>query len=379
MAVPAEILQVGVSSLLNHHHEKDYRGPYLLLDGEVMREKAARFFSAMPRVRPHFAVKSNPDKRILGLLHENSVGFEIASRAELEDLLSIGVDAAQVFYSNPIKGRDHLAYAIEQGVEWFVCDSLEEMEKILALKSDARLYLRVRTSNSGSNWPLAGKFGAADEQIDEFINLAVSRNADLCGVTFHVGSQCTRISSWVDGIKKAKAVLAKMQQAGLRPALLNIGGGFPVALQEPVPTIEQIGQAVNRELEDLADHIRVIAEPGRYLVSDAGYFICRVIGTATRDGKPWAYLDAGFYSGLMELTDSFGYRVFSSREGALTEWTLAGPTCDSVDVCCRQQKLPVNLREGDFLFIEHAGAYSVSCATAFNGFDLPYLRLIDSN
>ena len=377
MAVPANLLQSQPGDLLSMQHDpQTYQGPYLLLDSRIIREKADRFFAAMPRVKPHFAVKSNPDIRILALLHESSVGFEIASRAELQDLLAIGVQAADVFYSNPIKARDHLQFAIDSGVKWFACDSAEEMEKILELKPDAHLYLRIRTSNSGANWPLAGKFGADERQVEELIALAVARRADLCGVTFHVGSQCTLIGSWVEGVAAAKRVFGKMQEAGLRPALLNIGGGFPVTLNEPVPTIEQIGKAVNRELADLPEDIRIIAEPGRYLVSDAGYFVCRVIGTATRDGKRWAYLDAGYYSGLMELTDSFGYRVFSSSQGVQTEWTLAGPTCDSVDVCSRRQKLPANLREGDFLFIEHAGAYSTSCATAFNGFDMPYLRLI---
>ncbi len=377
MAVPIDLMHQQLSNLLFMQHQPEtYQGPYLLLDRRVIREKAKRFLSAMPRVKPHFAVKSNPDIRILGLLRESSVGFEIASKAELQDLLDIGVQAADVLYSNPIKARDHLQFAIEKGVEWFVCDSVEEMQKILQLKSDARLYLRIQTNNSGANWPLTGKFGADDDQVDALIKLAVASSANLCGVTFHVGSQCTRINSWVDGIRSAKMVFEKMETSGLKPALLNIGGGFPVALNEPIPSIEQIGQAINRQLLDLPESIRVVAEPGRYLVSDAGYFVCRVIGTTRREGKRWAYLDAGYYSGLMELTDNFGYRVFSSTQGPLREWTLAGPTCDSVDVCTRRQKLPADLREGDFLFIEHAGAYTTSCATAFNGFDKPYLRLI---
>ena len=84
-----------------------------------------------------------------------------------------------------------------------------------------------------------------------------------------------------------------MRLAGLTPRLLNLGGGYPVRHVKPIPAIEKIAEVVNHGLRDLPQDVRVMAEPGRFLVSDAGYFVCRVVGTATRAGKRWMYLGRG--------------------------------------------------------------------------------------
>src|SRR3990170_1975898 len=132
-----------------------YDRPFLILDTQIVREKTRRFVAAMPRVRPHYAVKANPDPRVLRVLIEEGAGFEIASTAELDLLRSLKVPPAEVFYSNPMKSREWIRYAAERGVEWFVVDSEEELRKIHSIKPDAKLYLRVDTPNIGSDWPLA--------------------------------------------------------------------------------------------------------------------------------------------------------------------------------------------------------------------------------
>src|SRR5690348_15904152 len=120
-----------------------YTRPFLILDTAIVRAKARRFRAAMPRVRPHYAVKANPDRRVLKVLVQEGVGFEIASIAELDLLLSLGVPAAEVFYSNPVKSRESIAYAAAKGVEWFVIDSVEELRRVRETKADAKLYLRI--------------------------------------------------------------------------------------------------------------------------------------------------------------------------------------------------------------------------------------------
>src|SRR5712675_253709 len=107
-----------------------YTRPFLIVDTAIVRGKARRFRAAMPRVRPHYAVKANPDRRVLKVLAQEGCGFEIASIAELDLLLSLGVPAAEVFFSNPIKSRESIAYAASKGVEWFVADSTDEVRKV---------------------------------------------------------------------------------------------------------------------------------------------------------------------------------------------------------------------------------------------------------
>lgn len=348
-----------------------YQRPFLVVDSEIIRNKARRFKAAMPKVRPHYAVKANPHPQVLKTLIDEGVGFEIASIAELDLLLSLNVPAAEIFYSNPMKSRQYLEYAAAHGVEWYVIDSVEELRKIVSIKADAKLYLRIDTPNLGSDWPLSGKFGAHSSEITEIISVAALLKADLAGVTFHVGSQCLNADNWRVGIERAKRVFSAMRLAGLSPRLLNIGGGYPVRHVKPMPAIEKIAEVVNAGLADLPPHVQVIAEPGRYLVSDAGYFVCRVVGTATRAGKRWMYWDAGVFGGVIETTEGLHYQIKTDRSGPLVPWSVAGPTCDSVDVMMRDQLLPGDLVEGDFIYLRNAGAYTTAYASQFNGFPLP--------
>ncbi len=355
-----------------------YTRPFLIVDTAIVRTKLQRFRAAMPRVRPHYAVKANPDRRVLRSLAQEGAGFEIASVAELDLLLALGVNAADVFYSNPIKSRDSIAYAAGKGVEWFVIDTVEELHRVFSIKPDAKQYLRIATPNIGSDWPLSGKFGAGAAEIRDAIAAAASRGVDLAGITFHVGSQCRNPENWRVGIEKARILFDVMAKAGLRPRMLDIGGGFPVRHVKPIPSIEVIGEVVNLALQAFSPDAQVIAEPGRYLTSDAGYFVCRVLGTATRGGKRWMHWDAGMFGGVIETTEGLKYRIRSDRSGPDVAWTVAGPTCDSVDVVMRDEMLPSDLQEGDFIYIKNAGAYTTAYASQFNGFPLPEVRVIDS-
>ncbi|HET6491866.1 MAG TPA: type III PLP-dependent enzyme [Burkholderiales bacterium] len=356
--------------------QQGYAKPFLLVDTSIVRTKARRFKAAMPRVQPHYAVKANPDPRVLKTLIEEGVGFEIASIAELDILLGLGVPAAEIYYSNPMKSRVYLEYAAAKGVEWYVLDSVEELRKIVSVKPDAKLYVRIEAPNVGSDWPLAGKFGIKSTEVDGIIAEAVALRADLAGVTFHVGSQCRNPENWRVGIQHAKRVFRKMRLAGLTPRLLNIGGGYPVRHVKPIPSIERIAEVVNHAIRDIPPSVRVMAEPGRFMVSDAGYFVCRVVGTATRNGKRWMYWDAGVFGGVIETTEGLRYDILTDRSGKPIPWCIAGPTCDSVDVCMRDEMFPEDMQEGDFIYIANAGAYTTAYASNFNGFPLPEVQVI---
>ncbi|MEO7320684.1 MAG: type III PLP-dependent enzyme [Nitrosospira sp.] len=351
--------------------KEGYTKPFLLVDSNLIRNKARRFKATMPLVHPHYAVKANPDPRVLRTMIEEGVGFEIASISELDLLLSLGVPAAEVYYSNPMKARAYLEYAASKGVEWYVLDSIEELRKIVSVKPDAKMYLRIDTPNIGSDWPLAGKFGTHASEIQAIINEATKLKADLAGVTFHVGSQCRNPQNWRVGIERAKKVFADMRRVGLTPRLLNIGGGYPVRHVKPIPSIEVIGEVINTAIADLPKDIRIMAEPGRYLVSDTAYFVCRVVGTATRNGKRWMYWDAGMFGGVIEVTEGLRYEILSDRTGHSIPWSIAGPTCDSVDILMHDEMLPADIEEGDFIYLPNAGAYTTAYASNFNGFPLP--------
>ena len=355
-----------------------YSRPFLILDNAIVRDKVRRFRAAMPRVRPHYAVKANPDRRVLKALMQEGCSFEIASTAELDLLLSLGVNPAEVFYSNPVRSRQAVAYAAAKGVEWYVVDSVDELRRVHEIKADAKTYLRIATPNIGSDWPLSGKFGAGAGETREIILTAAKLGADVAGVTFHAGSQCRNPENWRVGIEKARTLFDAMAKAGLKPRMLDIGGGFPVRHVKPIPSIEVIGEVVNEALKAFPPEVQVTAEPGRYMVSDAGYFVCRVMGTTTRAGKRWMHWDAGLFGGVIETTEGLKYKIRSDRSGPDVPWHVAGPTCDSVDVILRDEPLPSDLQEGDFVYIRNAGAYTTAYASEFNGFPLPEVRIFES-
>ena len=383
--------QIELESLFDSHVEVSLdvarvnellRGGYdqsvLILDLDIVRQKYHRFQSAMPGITPHYAVKANPDMRVLQALKSEGCQFEIASIKELDLLLSIGVDASTIQYSNPVKPSSFIQYAAAKGVRWFVLDSEEELVKIHALVPDAKLYLRFDTSNIGSDWPLSGKFGVKPRDIDSILDVAVEIGADLCGLTFHVGSQCRNIENWNQAIETSKRIFQSMQAKGLKPELLNVGGGYPVRLTKPIPSIEYIGSAIKDALDGIGAEVRVTAEPGRYMVSDAAYFVCQVIGTATKGDERWMYLDAGIFGGLMECTQGIQYQIeVNNKSGNEVPWYVAGPSCDSVDVLSREQMLPATTIEGDLLYFPNAGAYTTVYANEFNGFPLPKVLVIN--
>ncbi len=357
-----------------------YTHPFLLLDTDVVRARARRFGSAMPRVRPHYAVKANSHPAVLKALRDEGIAFEIASAGELDVLSALGVSARDVLYSNPFKPREHIAHAVRLGVEWFVVDTSEELRKVVDIAPGAKLCLRIEVPNADSDWPLAGKFGASPAAAREIAALATALRADLAGVSFHVGSQCTNAESWRLGIERAKETLVMLRAQGLRPRLLDIGGGFPVRYARPIPDLGAIGAIVNRSLADVSPEIAVIAEPGRILVADAACFVCRVIGTTTRGARRWMYWDAGVHGGIIETArGGLAYDIHTDREGALVPWTIAGPTCDAADVLAGEYLLPEDVREGDFVYLPNTGAYTSARASTFNGFPLPEVRLIGAD
>ena len=137
-----------VKQFLSKH---GYKRSVLLVDLDIVRAKTRRFRAALPRVQPHFAVKANPDPRVLKALIQEGSRFEIASIAELDLLMSLNVKPAEVFYSNPMKSRAYLEYAASKGVEWYVVDS----EEVVSISTSRPPVSEARSRKNG------GRAGAA--------------------------------------------------------------------------------------------------------------------------------------------------------------------------------------------------------------------------
>ncbi len=358
------------------HIEAHYHGPTLSVDLSVITRQVESFTQALPGVCPHYAVKASPHPAVLRHLKHLGVKFEIASEGELELLKRIQVAGQQIIFSNPIKTPSSIRAAAAYGVRWFAVDCLEELKSLEKHAPLGYYELRLATDGQGSVWPLSTKFGATDDHLSPLLEYAANNQLNLCGITFHVGSQCTDGGSWVTAIESAQQVLQHMSEQGLRPHLLNIGGGFPCQVDPSTPSIEDLAKTIRPALERLPPSLQLVAEPGRYLIASAGTLQCQVINTTHRHGYPWAYLDCGYYNGLIEMSSEFGFRLQSQRKGKSEDWVIAGPTCDSMDTFAPHYQLPSDTQAGDLLKISHVGAYSNACACDFNGFQVPKIEVI---
>jgi ornithine decarboxylase len=162
------------------------------------------------------------------------------------------------------------------------------------------------------------------------------------------------------------------QKAGVRLDTLDIGGGFPVVYRTEMPKLEDFCRVVSRGLSQMFPAgVRIIAEPGRCISGDSMTLVVSVIGRSIRNGIPWYYIDDGLYGAFSgKLFDHCDYELIPQRSGPVRECVVAGPTCDSIDIVCRDQMLP-DLQIGDLLIVPSMGAYTKASATSFNGFQPP--------
>ena len=163
--------------------------PYLLVDLDKVRSKYRSLKSALPEADIFYAMKANPGARIIATLLDEGCGVEVTSPAELAITLELGTHPAQIISSNPIKEPRFLSALHANGVRRMVFDSCVEVDKIARFAPHSQVYLRIKTDNSGSDWPLSYKFGVDVAEAPELLHYAAARGLIPYGLTFHVGSQ----------------------------------------------------------------------------------------------------------------------------------------------------------------------------------------------
>lgn len=391
-----------LSKVLEFIENREIKTPILLFDIEKMLNNARLIGSGIDGSVIYYAVKANDNIEILRHLSKigdrdplghRRLGFEIASDGELARLAELNVDSSRIITSNPVKTPTFIKKAHEYGVKYFAFDSEAEIDKLSRYAPNSNVYIRLIVPNEGSEWPLSKKFGVSSEQALSLLIKAKKRGLNPCGLTFHVGSQCTNIDNWEEALNKAYALWTKAIEAGIEMKCLNIGGGYPIVYTKTIVPISDIEYRINKQIKELfPSDIEIFIEPGRSMVGDAGVFVTSVIGNAQRADGPWCYIDVGVFNGLMESIGGIKYSyIYLSMEGEMSllqrksdeecrhngsqKWTLTGPSCDSFDVIDND----VNLHDpqvGDLILILSAGAYTLSYASLFNGFPIPEMIFI---
>jgi ornithine decarboxylase len=346
--------------------------PLLVLDCGTVRHSYRRLRAALPSVAVHYAVKALPEAAVLATLAEEGSNFDVASVGEIELLRRQEVSSERVIHTHPIKTPREIEAALAYGVTTFVFDNADELLKFKPYASRVKLLLRLGFRNADATVDLSKKFGAPPAEALPLLRRARQLGLHVLGVSFHVGSQCANSRAHVSAIGTSAALMDAVARAGL-PALrvLDMGGGFPAPYGLGTPSIEEFCAPIRQAVEQLPSHVRVVSEPGRYLVASAGHSAASVVGKAQRGGEPWYYLDDGIYG-------SFGACVFDGidyplsvltakprKPGARFKSHLAGPTCDSGDMISDGVPLP-SLDIGDVIVAHVMGAYTSVTANDFN-------------
>ncbi|MBN2655383.1 MAG: type III PLP-dependent enzyme [Nitrospirae bacterium] len=362
--------------VLNYIARSDEDTPFLLIDKDIVKDKVARISKGIRNSKLFYAVKANPDENVLEYINSLGAGFEIASEGELRVLAKFGVDPQRIITSNPMKTYKFLKEAVEYGVNMFAYDSLVEVDKMARYAPGSDVYVRIAVPNEGSEWPLSKKFGVEIEDAVDLLKAAKESGLNPIGITFHVGSQCTNVYNWNSALEKAREVYQSAEESGIKLRMIDIGGGYPIRYLKNVAEIEDIEEKIDKAVrEKFSDDVEIFIEPGRAVIGDAGIFVSTVTGKAVRGDENWLYIDVGVFNGLMESIGGIKYNYVVGSKNDPKLWTIAGPSCDSMDVIDREVELP-EPEPGNKILLPSTGAYTISYASEFNGFSIPRTILI---
>ncbi|GAV52566.1 hypothetical protein ZYGR_0AG05570 [Zygosaccharomyces rouxii] len=357
--------------------------------GEVERLHK-NWFKELPRVQPYYAVKCNPDAKVLRKLADLGVNFDCASKSEIEKVLEMGVDPERIIYANPCKASSFIKYAAGARVLKSTFDNVEELYKIKKYHPDSQLLLRIATDDSTAQCRLSTKYGCELEKVDVLLQCVKDLGLNLAGVSFHVGSGASDFTSLYTAVRDSRIVFDRAQEFGLHNLkLLDVGGGFQF---ESFHDSSAVLRGALDEFFPQDCGIEVIAEPGRYFAATAFTLASNVI--AKRKLSPnesMLYINDGVYGNMncilfdhqeptprtLHHGGEFYYHDFNSTSPHSLQngfqypqkVSIWGPTCDGLDCITKEYYMKHDLVPGDWIFFPSLGAYTASAATPFNGFE----------
>ena len=384
---------------------KQFGTALMLLDETVIRRRCRTYLSAMQEAfpvgsKPLFASKALSFKAIYRIMREEGMGIDVVSAGELHTAVAAGFPVENAFFHGNSKSDADIAYAMDCGLGWFVCDNADEL---FAIDREAgrrgirqKVLLRLtpgidpHTHEKISTGRIDCKFGAAVEtgQAEELTVLAMDcENVDLRGFHCHIGSQIFDHAPFCDAAVLMLRFMAEMRQKhGCTADVLNLGGGMAVPYTETDPAIDyaanirKVGLLVQETCRELEIPVPVILmEPGRSIVADAGVTLYTVSSIKTIPGfRNYVAVDGG-------MTDNPRYTLYQAPYTVLPAdrmkderdfvCTVAGRCCESGDLLQENVALPRPCR-GDLVAVLTTGAYNFSMASNYNRVPRPAVVLL---
>lgn len=355
--------------------------------GDVIN-KFKKWKELVPRVEPFYAVKCNSDNVVLKILADMGAGFDCASKGEISQVMKLGVAAPRIIYANPCKQKSFIKYAAKRGVDMMTFDNEAELLKVKEINPDAKMVLRILPiAQVKVQCQLGNKFGCHPNSVRKLLQRAKDLDVNVMGVSFHVGSGVGEAKAFSFAVKQAYDAWQIATELGFKMTMLDIGGGFPGQANAPI-TFTEIATVVNEALDTYfppESDVRIIAEPGRYMVASAFTLAVNIIAkrSVSRDAAEQEvaqnnetshmyYVNDGVYGSFNCIIYDHAHpepRVISDSPDRFTS-SIWGPTCDGLDCIVHDCKLP-ELEVGQWMYFADMGAYTMAAGSTFNGMPRP--------
>lgn len=350
-----------------------------------------------------FAVKSCPNIAVLHLMAEQGAGFDIVSGGELFRVIHAGGNPARCTYAGVGKTESEIRYALEQGIDCFNVESEAELAAInqiagsMGLKAPVAIRVNPNVEAGTHKYITTGKsenkFGIDFEDIEDLYERAAATmpHLHLKGLQMHIGSQLTKVAPFAEAASKVTPLVIKLKERfGIE--FFSIGGGIGIVYADTLNSgnpawwegsdvlgIEEYAEALIPILQPLG--LRIIVEPGRVIVGNAGILVTRCLYEKKGKSKTFKIIDSGMNDLIRPALYEGHHEIIPVRRHAEDDTLTAdvvGPVCESGDFFAQNRSI-ADVKAGDLLAVMSAGAYGFSMASTYNSRRLPPEILVDGN
>lgn len=324
-----------------------------------------------------FAIKANSNLAILRLLGQLGAGADIVSGGELYRALAAGIAPEKIVYAGVGKTRAEMEYALQSGILMFNAESWPELELLNEvagrLGKIAPVALRINPDISVETHPYITtglkkeKFGLDYQQAKEdYKRAALLDHLKLVGIHVHIGSQITQVSPFVDSLQKIGELLKKLREEKIHLQYLDIGGGLGITYKDEIPpSPHEFWKSIAPIIQGLG--VKVISEPGRLIVGNAGILVGKVLYVKKKDDKNFVIVDAAMNDLIRPSLYKAYHKIIPVQPEDRPDMVadIVGPICESGDFLARERTMP-ELYPGELIATMSAGAYGFSMSSNYN-------------
>ena len=325
-----------------------------------------------------YAMKALSNLSILKLFASMGAGFDIVSVGELMRCLRIGADPKKIVFSGVGKTDEEIAAALEAGILMINVESRPELHRVAEvagkMKRRAPVSLRVNPDLDPGTHPHIStghrdsKFGIPLSQVDGYYAEARAlANLEIVGLSTHIGSQITEMAPFAEAGQKVASIVERLRGEGIATLkYLDLGGGLGIPYQEQPPLPSEYAEALLKPIAGLG--LKIITEPGRVIVGNAGVLVTRVLYNKETDVKRFVVIDAAMNDLIRPVLYEAYHEIVAvdrRKPGKTVTVDVVGPVCESGDFFAREREMP-EPRPGDLLAVMSAGAYGFVMASNYN-------------